>query len=154
MIRRICHTTSKSNTIREFLELPVERKVFYQKWEIMIFAAAIGFEACQKAELVDSNGVRDADSGSAVDFSTFDASGCWPGFFDAISLVEYSDPDCLKSDDASIEMRVKTFEEYANFGLSVLSEETVYEMNPVQLADFILQQLPDEPKKIPDVIFE
>lgn len=76
------------------------------------------------------------------------------GFIDAISLVEYSDPDCLKSDDASIEMRVKTFEEYANFGLSVLSEETVYEMNPVQLADFILKQLPDEPIKIPDIIFE
>jgi len=154
MSRRICHSVSKSNLIREFLNLPSGRRVFEYKWEILLFAAAVGFEAKEKAKLVDSSGQRDADSGSAVDFATFDASGCWPGFIDAMSLVEYSDADCLKSDDANTEKRINTFEEYANYGLNLLSEMTVYEMDSVQLANFLLTQIPDEPYKVPEVVYE
>jgi len=122
-------------------------KVFGQIWEVQLFAAAIGFAESKRSRLVDAGGKSDADSATGIDFTTFNGSGAWPGFINALALVDANDPECLNAGGEEEESRIRAFEEYANAGFEILRDKAVADMSPVDLADYILSF--SEPEEAP-----
>jgi len=140
MPRRITRSTSKSAYVSQILAVrPSKAKVFGQIWEVQLFAAAVGFASARRSSLVDAKGKPDGDSSTAIDFSTFSGSGAWPGFINALALVDAKDPECLNAGEENEEIRVRAFEEYANAGIEILHDNAVADMSVVGLADFIMK---------------
>ena len=125
-------------------------RAFTQIWEIQLFAAAVGFATARRAPLLDERGRPDGDSGTGIDFATFSGSGAWPGFLNALALVDTGSPECLNSGEENEELRLKAFEEYANAGFEILRDKAAADMSVVDLADFILSlSEPEEPPVTP-----
>ena len=97
---------------------------------------------------------RIVDAGKGIDQSTFGNSPAWPGILFLISLAEAGDAAVLGGSPESEEMRLTTFQEYANGGLAILQE--FFSSRPVNLdglLDFIeTQRLAERPE--PDLDLE
>ena len=131
-MRRINHSTSAKSTISSFTDRTSENKIFHRDWEVQLLAAAVGFQKSQCFNLKDK-------TGSAIEFSTFNSSGLWPGFINCMALVEEGNPDILTSDSSNVERRISLFEKYAEAGFTILESEVVSEMSLVGFADFIIK---------------
>lgn len=139
MPRRITRSSSRAPYISQMLAVRQGRpRSFVQIWEIQLFAAAVGFASARRAALVDAKGKPDGDSSTGIDFATFSGSGAWPGFLNALALVDAGSPECLNNGEENEEYRVKAFEEYANAGFDILRDKAAADMSVVDLADFIL----------------
>lgn len=93
------------------------RGAFTQIWQVLVFAACLGWKERKREPLGDS------DASVAVPPSVF-ANNCpsWPGLIYLISIVQSEEPSVLSSDDDADEARIRLLEEYANGGLAYLAE--------------------------------
>ena len=130
MPRRINHSESRKLILKSFKDSKSAHKVFQDNWEVQLFAAALAFQRNASSKFTDPV------TGSGIDFTSFGGSYRWPGFINAMALVKEGRPDVLNSD--SEENRITVFEEYADAGFDILSEDAVLDMNVIQLADYIL----------------
>lgn len=114
-MRRFNRATNKRDVIERLLAS--NGGAFVQIWQIIIFAACLGFKHGRREPL------GEVDSSVAIPPSVF-ANNCssWPGIVYLVSIVDSSDANVLNSDETTDENRMKILEEYANGGLEMMRE--------------------------------
>lgn len=113
-MRRIYRASDKEDIIAALTSS--KTGVFREIWRLLIFSAQVGIKTGKREQL------RSVDSGKGIDQSTFGNCPAWPGMLYLIGLVEADSPDILSGSADAEEERLNAFQEYANGGLSVLSE--------------------------------
>lgn len=91
-----------------------ESAVFKEIWRLMLFAAALGVSHGKRLP------IQKSDSGKAIPDTYFSAPG-WHGLLYLIGVAESGDSACLRGTEESQDFLVTAFEEYANYGLSIIS---------------------------------
>ena len=114
-MRRFNRATDKRDVIEKLLSN--NGGAFSQIWQIMVFAACLGFKLGRRVALSET------ESSLAIPPSVF-SNNCssWPGIIYLVSIVESGDASVLNADEATDEIRMKVIEEYANGGLEVMRE--------------------------------
>jgi len=93
-----------------------EGAIFNEIWRLMLFAASIGLKEKKKTPLGKT------DSGKAIPETYFGNPG-WRGFLYLIGITQSESTECLQNTDEAKDQLIKDFEEYANTGLIILSEQ-------------------------------
>lgn len=94
-----------------------ESAIFIEIWQVMLFAAALGYRRGRKLKL------GEVDSGKAILPALFDKSAAGPGFQYLLTLVTDANAEHLADNESNDEVRVTLFEQYANGGLALMLEE-------------------------------
>lgn len=127
--RRIRVPIDKSDLIDKLRYTEENKKgVFKQYSEIMSFCAMLGYK-CNK--------YIPFEGGSYIDpirQDVFVRSGQDKLFY-LLAMAKTEDPNCLSNDDSAEELRISTFESYANGGLDELRERLFGKEDPL---DYLL----------------
>lgn len=114
-MRRIQRARDKEKTVEALTS--GEAAMFGEIWQLLLFAAAVGFRHGRKEKL------GEVDSGKAINPLLFEKSAAGPGFSHLLALVVDGDARHLAGTDDNDDVRVTLFEQYANGGLALLTEE-------------------------------
>lgn len=110
--------------------------IFNEIWRLLLFAAAFGVMKQRRLPL------EKVESNKAMPSSYFNTPG-WRGFLYLLGFIDGENSDHLKNDEEQQNRLVTAFEEYANFGLSEISDRVI---TPSAALDVILDILLEEPK--------
>ena len=114
-MRRINRAADKESVIEALTS--GERPIFSMNWSLLMFAAVLGFKHGRREKL------KKSDQGKAIRPEQFKQDTCFEGVLNLMTLLEHEDEKLLVSNEENDDKRVATFEEYANGGLSILSEK-------------------------------
>jgi len=98
---------------REIIETLQEIDVYEHYYEVLFFAAAVGYKEQKKSKIKKP-------MGDPIPFETFKNITNFPGLYYLIGLSEFGSEEALKKENER--EVVEIFQEYANGGLEVLSE--------------------------------
>lgn len=112
--KRIHRAKDKEAIISELTS--ADLGVFKENWRLLIFAATLGHKSNRREPLIS------IDQGKGIDQATFGNCPAWPGILYLLALNETQSEEVMKSSEEAEDLRIKIFEEYANGGLSLLSE--------------------------------
>lgn len=101
-----------------------DQAVFREIWRVLLFAAALGVKRGERMPL------GEVDTGKAFPESYFSSPG-WKGFLYLLGFMDSETSDHLKNDEKAQEKLITAFEEYANAGLSALSEAVTSSTDPL-----------------------
>lgn len=113
-IRRVHRAPDKEPIIKLLMSDQVG--AFKEIWRLLLFSAQVGMQNRRREPL------GSIDAGKGIDQTTFGNCPSWPGLSYLMALVENDSPECLSGSAQSEELRLNTFQEYANGGLSILKE--------------------------------
>lgn len=101
----------------EFIQTLVsgDQAVFREIWRVLLFSAALGIKRGERKPL------GEVDTGKAFPESYFSSPG-WKGFLYLLGFMDSETSDHLKNDEKEQEKLITAFEEYANAGLSAMSD--------------------------------
>ncbi len=104
-------------TKEEFIQQIIDNKTGYfgEIWRLLLFAALLGKAKGHREPL------EKVDTGKSIDAHIFKTSPLWPGIIHLLGVIEHGSSECLRKENW--ENSLKLFEEYANGGLALLSEE-------------------------------
>jgi dnd system-associated protein 4 len=114
-MRRINRAADKDTVIEALTS--GEKPIFSPTWRIFLFAAVLGFKHGRREKLNKS------DQGKAIRSELFKADPCFDGVVNLMTLLEEQDEKILVSNEENENNKTVIFEEYANGGLSILSEK-------------------------------
>lgn len=107
--------------------------IFKEMWRVLLFAAAMGVRDGKRRPL------EKVDSGKAMPENYFSTPG-WRGFLYLIGVADSGDSACLHGTEEAQDGLITTFEEYANYGLHVLSERLGASESPLdELISLLLE---------------
>lgn len=121
-MRRIQRDSAHEEFIKTLIS--GDQIVFREIWRVLLFAAALGVKKGQRKPL------KNIDSGKAFPESYFSTPG-WKGFLYLLGFCDSETSDHLKNDDVEQDKLITAFEEYANFGLSVMAEAVTSSTDPL-----------------------
>lgn len=102
-------------------------------WRVLLFAAALGIRDGKRRPL------EKVDSGKSMPENYFSTPG-WRGFLYLIGVADSGDSACLHGREEAQDDLITTFEEYANYGLHVLSERLGASTSPLdELISLLLE---------------
>ena len=113
-MKRIQRASDKEEIIKALLSDQVG--IFKEIWRLLLFAAQVGYKNGRRDPL------KSVDAGKGIDQGTFGNSPAWPGILYLMALAETGKSDCLSGTADAEDIRVSTFQEYANGGLAILQE--------------------------------
>jgi len=111
-MRRVQRDSTKEDLIQQLCDS--KTGYFSEIWRLLLFAALLGKAKGRREPL------KKVDSGKGIDERIFANSPVWLGIVHLFGLIETGSSEALKSDNW--ERSLEVFEEYANGGLSVISE--------------------------------
>ena len=114
-MRRINRAADKDAVIEALSS--VEKPIFSPTWRVFLLAAVLGFKHGRREKL------NKPDQGNAIRADLFKADPCFDGVVNLMTLLEGQDEKLLVSNDENENNKTLIFEEYANGGLSILSEK-------------------------------
>jgi len=112
-MRRVQRDATKEEFIQQLCDSKTGQ--FSEIWRLLLFAAFLGKARGKREPL------KQVDGSKSFPASYFSASPVWPGIIHLLALTEGRNPDCLKAENWDESLRV--FEEYANGGIYILSEQ-------------------------------
>lgn len=129
-MRRINRAKDKDFTIKALAKDEEGRKlsVFPTMWQLLIFAAMLGFRRKHREPL------EKIDNGKSINFELFLKDPCFEGILNLFMLLEYENERLLMTTPDNDERKILLFEEYANGGLAILKEE-------LETADYRLESV-------------
>jgi dnd system-associated protein 4 len=114
-MRRIQRSKDKEQLIQ--LLVKGKNNLFKEIWQLMIFAALIGWKDGTKSPL------KEIDSGKGIDETVFSNNMAWPGLLNLLALVhEQGDVSTLSPTEEALNNKIKIFEEFANRGLEIIED--------------------------------
>lgn len=119
-----------------------EAPLFRDIWRVLLFAAAYGVSLKSRRPL------EKVESNKAMPETYFSTPG-WKGFLYLLGFLNSSGSDHLKGDPEQQDRLVTAFEEYANFGLSVMAERVSRGTLALDsILDLINESGPQKPQEI------
>jgi dnd system-associated protein 4 len=141
-MRRIQRDASHEDFIKSLVS--GDNALFKDIWRVLLFAAAYGVKHGQRKPLVK------VQSNKAMPENYFSTPG-WRGFLYLLGFAETESSDHLKNDEDQQNILISTFEEYANYGLSNLSEQVTSSQDPLgDIIQVILEEI-NQPVSAPIV---
>lgn len=135
--RRVQRDSLKENFISQLME--GEFPLFKEYWRLITFCALLGHQTGRRTPIAN------AESGKAIPISAFNNLPTWPGLLHLMMLVDSVSHDALFSNKERNDEKIKAFEEYANTGLEILSENLFNRHNKVDLLiDLIDEHIHDK----------
>jgi dnd system-associated protein 4 len=123
-LRRIHRQVSHEEFVKEMTS--GKSSIFKDIYQLIIFAAALGYKD-RVRQPIDKH-----DSGKGILDSTFRNEPTWLGFVYLMGLVDSNDSCCLQPGDDKQEELIKSFEEYANYGLQVMKDKLYHSDDPLE----------------------
>lgn len=113
-----------------------ETPIFSEIWRVLLFAAAYGVMKKKRTPL------EKTESNKAMPASYFNTPG-WKGFLYLIGFAEGESSDHLKNNEEQQNRLITAFEEYANYGLTEISQKMISSSGAL---DSLLSLLLEEPR--------
>lgn len=121
-----------------------DQVVFREIWRVLLFAAALGVKIGQRKPL------KNIDSGKAFPESYFSTPG-WKGFLYLLGFYDNRTGDHLKNDEIEQDKLITAFEEYANYGLSVMAEAIRSSTDPLGDIATLIEEKTKDALTAPDI---
>ena len=138
-MKRIQRDTSHEELVKSLTT--GEGAIFKEIWRVLLFASAIGIRSGKRRPLTN------VDSGKAFPDTYFSIPG-WRGFLYLIGVADSENSECLRGNEEAQDSLIKSFEEYANQGLYILSERLKSTSTPLdELISMLLEESQPEPPK-------
>jgi len=129
-MRRINRAKDKEAAIKALTKDEDSNKpsVFPTMWQLLIFAAMLGYRKDRKEKL------DKIDNGKSINVELFMKDPCFEGILNLFSLMDDENERLLTTNEENDERKISLFEEFANGGLAVLKEE-------LETADYRLESV-------------
>ena len=141
-MRRIQRDSAHEEFIKTLIS--GDQVVFREIWRVLLFAAALGVKKGQRKPL------KNIDSGKAFPESYFSTPG-WKGFLYLLGFCDSETSDHLKNDEIEQDKLITAFEEYANYGLSVMAEAVTSSTDPLGEIAALIEENTKDALSAPDI---
>lgn len=114
-MRRIQRAKDKEQLVQ--LLVKGKNNLFKEIWQLMVFAALIGWKDGKRSPL------KEIDSGKGIDETIFSNNVAWPGLLNLMCLVHAEgNLSSLAPTEEAMNDKIKLFEEFANRGLEIIED--------------------------------